>query len=1195
MSLGPFDVTATQIESLGARFTEFVNRLLDAEGAAHGLAGNRVSVNIKDTTPDGGVDAAIRGAPPTDWLPHGDSAWQFKRGNLGPKPCAAEFGKATWAHEFVRNGGSYILVLGVPLTDNLIQKRRKEIIQKTRELNLLPGSNDDSIRVYDANQLARWASRFPALAVSRLIGGPGSSAVDYDTWSKVRPHQCSWVANDERDAAIRAIRAEVSSNGIVEVRVQGESGIGKTRLVMEALREASLSPLVSYVDDERAVAGDLLNHLAGGSRKAILVIDDCPAERHIKLIGKLPADPAIKLVTIGEPGAAASRTPIINVGPIGEDDTDKFLKANYLQLGPEARRFITDHSRGNIRWTIVLADRVLAAGTTQAAEIIQKNDIGLFVTTLLPEGQAFFCSAVLALVKRVGWDRELRPQLETLAAFARVTVDELEKAGHELEQRGLLMRQGRYRAVGPHPLAVFLAAEAWRTEGERIVSELLPLLDNEMALALFRRVADLGRFEPARSVLPSLLAKGRPFGSLASIEAGGLGEPLTQLAIILPDEVAHHLGELIDAASTEDLRSQTRLRRDLVWTLEKLAWHQRTFESAANSLLRLALAENETYANNAGGTWVDLFGTMLPGTAATPDQRIAYLNGAKDRSDPAERTFVVKACARALAAQNESITVSGELQGGALVEPRGTPATWGEVGDYRRAIIEILSDLVSDKEPAVAEAAINTLISAVHPLVDDPFVGDDLIEALSALRGKSLIQLRRDIENLVNLHERHSPDEGRKLVERLGVLSDALPPPTDLEQLHVLLQLRRWDLRDDQLSVRVVEKLQAIGDTGRQSLVDFLASEDVPAAWELGRALALVDGKSKEWEDALLAGFRRNPAGLGGYLAGLVEKGDECAFDDFLDGHLATKLDSPEALTIAAHGPATDRAATRILELARQVPVFQATVALFSWQRNLSEDDVRSLVSDWSKRVASQQDYNALIDWLNLWLPNDGSVPDALRPIVLTLVMMRKAFPAMAQQRWDWSRLAKVFITDHAVELSELILALIEDDKLMIHRDDYESQVLFECASTHPSEVWSQIAERLVQGGWRVQMEIRGWLLNAIPSDILERWIGRSSKRARIVASVVPVGAGEPTPTARLLLDRFGDDRHVKSSLWGDFVSGTWMGPESGRLEQQVRQLKGWLTRGSEPEGVRSWAIEMIEDLEARRKQALESEAERGF
>jgi hypothetical protein len=90
VTLGPFDIAPERIEAIGASFTPFVNKLLGLETRACGLQGHHLSINSKENTPDGGVDASLLGAPSTDYLPIGDSAWQFKRTNLGPKACADE-------------------------------------------------------------------------------------------------------------------------------------------------------------------------------------------------------------------------------------------------------------------------------------------------------------------------------------------------------------------------------------------------------------------------------------------------------------------------------------------------------------------------------------------------------------------------------------------------------------------------------------------------------------------------------------------------------------------------------------------------------------------------------------------------------------------------------------------------------------------------------------------------------------------------------------------------------------------------------------------------------------------------------------------------------------------------------------------------------------------------------------------------
>src|SRR5579863_3343343 len=108
----PFDIDPTQIAQLGNAFAAFIALLLETEEAAHGIAGHHLTFNKNDNTPDGGVDAAITDAIETAWLPPGDSAWQFKQSNLAQTTCATELEGATWAHEYLRRGGHYIMVQG---------------------------------------------------------------------------------------------------------------------------------------------------------------------------------------------------------------------------------------------------------------------------------------------------------------------------------------------------------------------------------------------------------------------------------------------------------------------------------------------------------------------------------------------------------------------------------------------------------------------------------------------------------------------------------------------------------------------------------------------------------------------------------------------------------------------------------------------------------------------------------------------------------------------------------------------------------------------------------------------------------------------------------------------------------------------------------------------------------------------------
>jgi hypothetical protein len=1186
MALGPFEIAVEQIEALGLRFTPFVNRLLAIEWRAAGLGGATLTISSQENVADGGVDAATRDAVAAGWIPAGSTAWQFKRTNLDPKECERELRRATWAHEFLRQGGSYVLVLGKGLTDERIVARREKLVAVAIELGLLSLDDPNRIRVYDGNRLAQWASEHPSLVISGLAGGPGNVAIDHVEWSNRLVHRGIWTPDPKRATAIASLIATIKTVGVVDIRVQGESGVGKTRLVLEALRDPELSPLVAYVDTPTDVSGELLRHLLNEGRSVVLVIDDCPADAHAKLTERLPSGTSSKLITIGQSGPATTPTPIVDVEPMTPTDVENYLKANFASLSPEARRFIAAHSKGNLRWTIVLAQRV--PETAQAAELITRNDINAFIEAVLPEGRDFLSSTALALLDRVGWDGELRYQLETLAAFVGRPIEEMEAVGEELERRGLLSRHGRYRAVEPHPLAVFLAAEAWRSQAGRIVGDLLPKLDEETALSLFQRVADLGRFEPAQSVLPALLGDAGPFASLETIERLGVGRLLTQLAIVLPEQVTLHLSEQIESESLDRLRGYSRLRRDLVWTLEKLAWHRATFESSANSLLRLALAETESYANNATGTWVALFGTMLPGTAATPSQRADYLRAVATSGESDVRLLAIKAAAHALI-RLEGITVSAELQGGVLVEPRGTPASLGDAYAYHLAALEVIEALSRDNESSVARGAEGALIGSLRTVLGEPQAGPRLVDILAGLHGDSLGGVRAEVDRLLRIYSRARPDD-TAMVERLQSVLDRLPRANRMDRVRVLAGTQRWDSEEGTLQAELDELIANLDSPEMDALLQLLTGE-VPAAWEIGHAVA---GRrdSESHLKGLLTVFRVNPAALPGFLTRRVEAGNKDAFDEFQDGDVADALDAGGRVFVAVRGPATQRAKDRIFNELVGIPVANGAFLVFGWHRNLTTQDVAKLLDLWIPRIATQSDYNAAIDWLNLALHGKEGVPRALRSRALKLLLLRTQYRELAQQQWDWARLAENFIDSNAPALAKIILDGIDPGGAMIHETDEDARVLTECARHAPAPVWLEVANRLQAGSWRIQMEVGEWLLEAIPSEVVSAWIGDDVNRARIVAPIAPVKGSSPPPLTRYLLEHFSNDSKVTAALLGTYMAGVWMGDESAHLAGQIEELNGWRKDSALALPIRRWASDAIDYLGQRMATAKEREAE---
>jgi hypothetical protein len=171
---GPFSVNPDHLTGLGgALFQELVSRLLAAEVAAAGLSQVTLRTSHDTNKKDGGVDAETTIVGATDWIPAGDTAWQFKAGTLGPESCADELDGAAFARKILEKDGTYRLVLGKRHEAQEIADREAKLREKAEALGF--DVSGERFKIIEGNQLARWIERFPALAVSpgRRQRGPG--------------------------------------------------------------------------------------------------------------------------------------------------------------------------------------------------------------------------------------------------------------------------------------------------------------------------------------------------------------------------------------------------------------------------------------------------------------------------------------------------------------------------------------------------------------------------------------------------------------------------------------------------------------------------------------------------------------------------------------------------------------------------------------------------------------------------------------------------------------------------------------------------------------------------------------------------------------------------------------------------------------------------------------------------------------
>lgn len=1205
VGFGPFSVEPAQVGGLsGALFQELINRLLDVEVASAGSSGVGLHTSYRENVGDKGVDAALYSAIATEWVPAGDSAWQFKAGDLGPESCAVELEKAKRVQEILRNGGKYRLVLGKSMEDYLIDRREEALRNKAKELGF--DVSGDTFKIIAGGRLATWVERHPQLAVSRLLNGVGHVAVGFDTWQRSGHHQTTWVPSDDRVELCTTVQEFLSDNARLELRVEGVSGLGKTRGVLEALRGSTYEALVLYVGDADVLTYPLINHLTMQQRTAVVVIDECTRQRHKVFAEQLEQERAVKLITIGERDGRVTQSVPRQIGPLPNEVIEAVLTTSRRSLWPEARRVVVANCAGNVRWALHIAEMIIQNPDISIGDLIDADTLQVLLGNLLKVDDNSLAISALALFTRYGVDQEIQAELQLIAMGLHIPLEQLEAANRRLEKLGLITRHGRYRSVTPQPLAVYLARQAWQDLGEHILSSLLPTIDPSLAERLFLRAADLGSSSAAAGALNKILGRHGPFRSLEALTEKNTSRLLVQLAIVCPEEVAGHLSGLIDKTADVSLSNLKPIRRDLVWTLEKLIWHSSTFELAADALLRLALTENETWSNNATGTWVSLFGTMLPTTAARPDDRMTYLERVATDPDPAVRHVAAKAADHALDATS-TVVVSGELQGGVIVEPRGTPTTYNEAWAYFRAAIILLRRLAEDSDDAVRATALAALIGAIHPFLEHEAVRDTLFDALADLPPEALRKVRTEIKHLHALLgnvekpgfivlTNSAPDvDGQRA--GLDLLNGRLPEPTSRDELTALAFASRWEWEDNTLQKEIIRHGQAMPTSMASELLQtLLAGADAPeASLELGAALHTVDAGPET--EAVLATIadRGNPQGLIGYLLTAIHDGDADAFDLFLDGNIGHGLEPATRLLVTVRGPTSGAGWTRVMDLLKVLPVHISAPQMFGWRVHVDDVRLGAILDEWLSKITSQRDYNFAVDTVAMMVWQRPLLTPTNEARIVRLVELREKFREVGQERWDWVQLAKRRVAAGANDLLLMLLAQIDTGVLDVFAGSAEQTLLQDAARAAGADSLDRVLALVQTGSWRLQVELRGWLADLYLPTEIAAWIGEDLQRARLVASLSTVAEeGPPSEIVRYLLDQFGSDNEVASALYGNFLSGIWWGNESERLKRQIEQLDSWLRNRDQSSKFRTWIRDVIASLTERLDIVLLREAEYG-
>src|SRR5579871_2093878 len=946
----------------------------------------------------------------------------------------------------------------------------------------------------------------------------------------------------------------------------------------------------------------------------ILVVDECSREIRDRLEHQAQrCEGRLKLLTVGlaeEARTSASRIDTYLLERLDDQSIRALLTKDYSHVPMEAIDFIIRKSSGFVKLAVTLAQAILEHPEKASARELMRTQRmqEVIAAFLVPDQADRGALQAVALLSRVGWDGELAAEGQTVAEFIGLDWRDAQRRVGRFVEKGFVARQGRYRYVTPHLLAVTLAAQAWDDYGEETLSLIAKLPTPSSRRALLERLYDLGDDLQAKQVTEMLLGVEGVFPDLASINDDGRAEIFALLAEMNPQVGLRALQRLIEHLPRSELLTFYSGRRQVVRLLEKLAWSKQTFFGAARLLLQLADAENEYWANNAGGVWVDLFGTFLGGTAVPAIERHVLIQEALNSSSEAQQRLAIRAIARVFSLQ-ETRTFGVQDQGGRLVEPEWHPQNYAEDRAVRESGLALWDQAATHENPKIQVEARNILLRQARELARSGLT-DAVIERLEKLpltNQEERYKLRSTIDVLLEFETATITPERK---QRLNAFRERIIGSSFADRL------RRWTGRStiadwkngrepggrtmEQEAADLADEAMNAPDTLRPELC-YLATE-APQPYAFGKRLGELDAAHLWWNE--IEAFVRVGQGYAlasAYLQGNVEAGRNAWRDASLNAWVveATHEFAVGVFDAVWRSEPDDKDGERLIALLDR-GVLEAgrmgNLIMGGMTRHFSSDIFMQLV----ERVLRDD--------------SEAATASALALIHQRLDFHTEDEQTLTQHAWRALEHHDTFSGDtmtqhYAKELAEryqahdplrmvrAVLQHLETQNRPLLRSNKAIQVLEQATNLQSKEVWNEVAVWLTSdrpNRLHLYLVLQGWYAQIVGAEVILEWAEQHQPDGpELVAAPTEVRGNPLDALPRTLLIRYGQNEAVAGALSGNFMSGSFWGDTSQWLEGLRTAALPWTNDAHR--AVRSWAQRLVDGLDKRIEDWKLVEEERVF
>ncbi len=1253
-----FTAPVTAITSLTSeRAVEVVRALLRAECQHAKLTPSALTLSSRLTVADGGIDAEIICDPecsiPADCffrsgltgvqIKSGASFTPWTEGAIRDELVNSKGQLPPEVTRLIERRGRYTLIsTGHDLTPKQRNDAKQQIAQTLSALGCTDYS--DLVEVIGASQLVEFIERYPGVA-SLVVSDPIAEGWVLDEWRRDTHMTNTFEVSDEQATQIEHIRAGVMGEA-KHIRILGEPGLGKTRIVLEAVSTPSIAASVLYFPHGSQFGqSKLFRRLLQATHNTplVLVIDELPESELSQIWRHLKARcGALKLISLDHgrdetydeeidriqtPRLSDSTIKKILVGRVGESrEIDRWVEI--CEGSPRVAQAVAENLRANPDdllkppATVPIWARFLHSYGKRDEATARQIDC---VTQHLALFNRFgYESPVAAEAKYVA---DLVSKVDPTIGWAR-----FQEIVRDLRARRVLQGSKTLFFV-PRALHIYLWQKYWSNYGNgfdfKAIFAVMPESLHAWFMGMFRYAGDA----VARNVVTEIVSVDGVYADRSMLASAKGSAFLSTLAEANPGAVLRLLEATLGTWSDAELLAFGEHRQNIVWALGKIAVWSPLTARAIGLLVRLAVCENAKFSNNATGTVIGLFriGPEKAVTEASPQTRLPALLNLLRASNDEEKRLGLKAMSAALDTRGMGFRIVGpEYQGlkerAALWVPKTYSEWWDALHEYFIAFFSDTKNWPPHLLPELRESlleAVNQQI-AVPPCTGLAF---DVLESLINSKEMSAASLNNFFWNW---QEHRDGEQHKDIVSRLRTMqrryfSQSLAHK--FQRYVIDVEYAEWDEgfrdRHNKPRNRAKQVVRAIAtrisrcpeklDEVRHLLAP---SGSAPALWYFAEQLAKNDVNRAFLPKLIqLASETKHQVCLHGYLS-QVQRESHGDYVDTLNDLLSSGDTAWLGATIAMRSDYDDAIFGCCLTAYEHewisCTLFGSLRYGKSWQA-VPSPRIGQLID----RLLLKGDREAIQVVIELFdeLPFDEKSPFTSETVFSVVAATIPGEDGWHGRRgYDWKNVCEKLLKweqKHALPLLQAILAKMEETYRLSY-DHYVEPLASEIVRINPLGAWQIVKSKLEVSLPKARYDILHWLKGGLtsfdestpkgavadlPLDDVLKWIEVDAEsRAGVIALAAPRTLDDDSGgrLTRELLQRYATYKHVRSNISSTFHSGGWSGPASEHYKKQREKFRTWLASGFAPE-INQWIESELEYLDRRIESELIDEERSRF